>query len=403
MPYIDLPGSAFKRGFRLSRAAANRPYREWTDEGPQQPSMDAGYSPVDEKRAKREAAIVVQRWYRRQLLKFATFGPVIFTRRDGKLADFGSLSFLGGTRIAYYIRISDTTSSAMLSHFLEKYWRLPRPDVLISVTGSAASLQLTSQLQRVFDRGLASAAAMTNAWIFTGGTDSGVMKLVGEAMHKYGLVDVPVVGVAPWGAIAGRKELSDKKGQTIEVMAWQYECASACASECASECVQWPASSGDVRQDRDGHCRPPQPLPHASDPRGRAGRRERGHRLGLGDWAEIAPRAHVRNHSDRWPLMPSDCLPHQARRSRLERTYAISKGVPCDRWPLMTSDCLPHQARRSRLERTYAISKGVPCDRWPLMTSDCLPHQVCDLEGRARSAARHPGRPGNARHVHRFR
>ena len=335
MPYIDLPGSAMKRGFRLSRAAANRPYREWTDEGPQQPSMDAGYSPVDDKRAKREAAIVVQRWYRRQLLKFATFGPVIFTRRDGKLADFGSLSFLGGTRIAYYIRISDTTSSAMLSHFLEKYWRLPRPDVLISVTGSAASLQLTSQLQRVFDRGLASAAAMTNAWIFTGGTDSGVMKLVGEAMHKYGLVDVPVVGVAPWGAIAGRKELSDKKGQTIEVMAWQYECASACASEC----VQLPASSGDVRQDRDGHCRPPQPLPHASDPRGRAGRRERGHRLGLGDRAEIAPRAHVRDHSDRWPLM----------------------------------------------------------------TSDCLPHQVCDLEGRARSAARHPGRPGNARHVHRFR
>jgi hypothetical protein len=69
----------------------------------------------------------------------------------------------------------------------------------------------------------------------------------------------------------------------------------------------------------------------------------------------------------------------------------------------MPSDCLPHQARRSRLERTYAISKGVPCDRWPLMTSDCLPHQVCDLEGRARSAARHPGRPGHARHVHRFR
>ena len=95
-----------------------------------------------------------------------------------------------------------------------QYWKLPRPDVLISVTGSAGSLQLTSQLQRVFDRGLVAAASVTKAWIFTGGTDSGVMKLVGEAMHKYGL-DVPVVGVAPWGAILGRSTLDNCKGEMV--------------------------------------------------------------------------------------------------------------------------------------------------------------------------------------------
>lgn len=89
--------------------------------------------------------------------------------------------------------------------------------MLISVTGSAASLTLTSQLQRVFDRGLAQAAAMTNAWIFTGGTDSGVMKLVGEAMHKGGLVDVPVVGIAPWNAVHGKSALAGCKGQEVFV------------------------------------------------------------------------------------------------------------------------------------------------------------------------------------------
>jgi hypothetical protein len=171
----------------------------------------------EEQLMRRQCALIVQRWYRRQVLKYATFGPMIFTRRDGKIADFGSLSFLGGSRTAQFIRVSDTTSSATLSHFLEKYWRLPRPDVLISVTGSAASIQITAQLQRVFDRGLAAAAAMTNAWIFTGGTDSGVMKLVGEAMHKYGLVDVPVVGVAPWGAISARRSLEKCKGEEVEV------------------------------------------------------------------------------------------------------------------------------------------------------------------------------------------
>ena len=213
MGVLDLPGSTGRFSKRGSITHGGRRYKEWTDEGTETDRAMTGSFTVgsptrtsDERLQRRTAAILVQRWYRRQLLKFATFGPIIFTRRDGKLADFGSLSFLGGSRTAYFIRLSDTTSSMMLSHFLEKYWRLPRPDVLISVTGSAASLHLTSQLQRVFDRGLASAAAMTNAWIFTGGTDSGVMKLVGEAMHKYGLVDVPIVGIAPWGAIHGRKQ-----------------------------------------------------------------------------------------------------------------------------------------------------------------------------------------------------
>ena len=142
---------------------------------------------ADEHEERVACASMVQHWYRRHVAKFATFGPVIFVRKDGRLADFGTLSFLSGARNAKFLTVSNSTSAASLSHFIEKFWSLPRPDVLISVTGAADSLQLTSQLQRVFDRGLASVAALTNAWIFTGGTDSGVMKLVGEAMHKCGL------------------------------------------------------------------------------------------------------------------------------------------------------------------------------------------------------------------------
>ena len=148
---------------------------------------------------------------------YSAFGPMMFSCKDGRMSDFGSISYLSGTRTARFIRVSDTTSVGALSHFLEKFWRLPRPDVLLSVTGSAASLQLTSTLQRVFDRGLATAAAMTNAWIFTGGTDSGVMKLVGDAMHKGGLVDVPLVGIAPFRALHGKAGLAGKKGQEVHV------------------------------------------------------------------------------------------------------------------------------------------------------------------------------------------
>lgn len=124
----------------------------------------AGFEPEE----KRLAACRIQSWYRQHIAMYTAFGPMMFSCKDGRMADFGSVSFLSGSRTARFIRVSDSTSIGSLSHFLEKFWRLPRPDVLISVTGSAATLQLTTTLQRVFDRGLATAAAMTNAWIFTG-------------------------------------------------------------------------------------------------------------------------------------------------------------------------------------------------------------------------------------------
>ena len=165
----------------------------------------------------RKAATRIQRWYRGVCAMYAAFGPMMFSRKDGAMADFGTVSFMSGTSAARWIRVSNTTSVGALALFMEKYWRLPRPDVLISVTGSAASLQLTSTLQRVFDRGLATAAAMTNAWIFTGGTDSGVMKLVADAIHKYGL-DVPLVGIAPWGAVQNRRAMHGCKGSAVPYM-----------------------------------------------------------------------------------------------------------------------------------------------------------------------------------------
>jgi hypothetical protein len=44
----------------------------------------------------------------------------------------------------------------------------------------------------------------TRAWIITGGTDTGVMKLVGEAMREKDNHAVPVIGIGPWGATNGR-------------------------------------------------------------------------------------------------------------------------------------------------------------------------------------------------------
>lgn len=40
------------------------------------------------------------------------------------------------------------------------------------------------QVEAHFCEGLVGAAKQTNGWVITGGTDSGVMDLVGRAMHR---------------------------------------------------------------------------------------------------------------------------------------------------------------------------------------------------------------------------
>jgi transient receptor potential cation channel subfamily M protein 2 len=53
-----------------------------------------------------------------------------------------------------------------------------------------------------------------NAWIITAGSDSGVMKLVGEAFAKQD-VRLPLIGVFPWGVTNGRERLDAAVGKEV--------------------------------------------------------------------------------------------------------------------------------------------------------------------------------------------
>lgn len=59
---------------------------------------------------------------------------------------------------------------------------LAAPRVLLSITGGAQTLHLPGGVQQLFERGLVRAARTQGTWILTGGTSSGVMKLVGDAV-----------------------------------------------------------------------------------------------------------------------------------------------------------------------------------------------------------------------------
>ena len=62
---------------------------------------------------------------------------------------------------------------------------------------------------QVFKRGLLDAVNKTQAWIVTGGTNSGVMGLVGKTMAEKSEHDEPIVclGIATWGIVKNHEDM----------------------------------------------------------------------------------------------------------------------------------------------------------------------------------------------------
>lgn len=87
-------------------------------------------------------------------------------------------------------------------------WGLPMPNLIISVTGGAQKFALPFRMKKAFKEGLYKAAASTGAWIVTGGTNTGVMKLVGEAISEgTQKQDIVLLGIATWGVLSLKEKM----------------------------------------------------------------------------------------------------------------------------------------------------------------------------------------------------
>ena len=109
-----------------------------------------------------------------------------------------------------FIRVANTTTPSDILKYL--YSDLTIPKLIISVTGGAKTFTIPHRIKKAFKEGIIKAAATTDAWIITGGTNTGVMRLVGEAVAEeyptYSLEKkLTVLGIATWGVIYDRKLL----------------------------------------------------------------------------------------------------------------------------------------------------------------------------------------------------
>jgi hypothetical protein len=111
---------------------------------------------------------------------------------------------------AQFACMSSQTDPDVVRRLLLNYWQLKPPSVVISVTGSAMDFSLDSGLQQIATEGIARAAKATDAWIFTGGTDTGVMKLVAGALASAKVV-TPIIGVTPFHNITDKQRFYDPK------------------------------------------------------------------------------------------------------------------------------------------------------------------------------------------------
>jgi hypothetical protein len=98
---------------------------------------------------------------------------------------FGRIKFCQDDEPKPYVRVpwsngeGVSTPCDLLLHFVEHVWALERPNLIVSITGAATdSLQNSNDLQQ-FLLDLMSFARRTSAWITTGGTHGGIMKLIG--------------------------------------------------------------------------------------------------------------------------------------------------------------------------------------------------------------------------------
>jgi hypothetical protein len=98
---------------------------------------------------------------------------------------FGRIKFCQDDEPKPYLRVpwssgeGVSTPCDLLLHFVEHVWALERPNLVVSITGAATdSLKNSDDLQQ-FLLDLMSFARRTSAWITTGGTHGGIMKLIG--------------------------------------------------------------------------------------------------------------------------------------------------------------------------------------------------------------------------------
>ncbi|XP_026525377.1 transient receptor potential cation channel subfamily M member 4 isoform X1 [Notechis scutatus] len=132
---------------------------------------------------------------------------------------YGEVEFLGTSRRpSKFIRLSDSSDPANAYALVTNHWKIPHPNLVVSVVGGEGEGPVKAWLKDVLRKGLVKAAQSTGAWIMTSGLQAGVGRYVGEAVRDHAMAStsrsthVVAMGIAPWGIVEQHHCLVNPKG-----------------------------------------------------------------------------------------------------------------------------------------------------------------------------------------------
>lgn len=134
------------------------------------------------------------------------------TLADDYTNAFGECQFIGyNDNLAKYCRIHYGTDIEIIFKLLFNldYWNLKRPNLIISAVGGS-KLTLKKRSHDAFSKRLVNVATTTNSIITSGGSNSGYMKIIGEAFKENAFSiynKIPLIGICNWRNVSNNYKL----------------------------------------------------------------------------------------------------------------------------------------------------------------------------------------------------
>ncbi|CAF3862174.1 unnamed protein product [Rotaria sp. Silwood1] len=110
-----------------------------------------------------------------------------------------------------FVRLDIETKLDTIENLLFKFWKIPKPTLIMSIIGGTKNFSLTDRLELKFLNSIINICIKSKVWMITNGFDTGIVQLVGRAIKKAQLKQsdkVIAIGICKWGSIKDVKALT---------------------------------------------------------------------------------------------------------------------------------------------------------------------------------------------------